>query len=181
VSNQAQPRPSFLDGQLPALEINVVEIGDFEFAARRRSEARGDFDNPAVIKIESRHRPVRACLPRLLLDRDGSSGHVELDHPVGFGVAHLVSENGGARPRLRRALQNSRQAANVENVVAEHEGYRPVADELAADQKCLRESIRPRLLGIGDLQAPLAAILQHRLEPRTVRRCRDDEDVADAG
>ena len=54
-------------------------------------------------------------------------------------------------------------------------------DELASDQEGLREPIGPRLLGIGNRQTPLAAILEQRLEPRAIRRGCDDENLAYAG
>ena len=70
VSSQAIAAAHQLDVQLAALEIGAVDVGDLEFAARRRLEAGGDVDHLLVVEIEPGHGPVRLRLLRLLLDRD---------------------------------------------------------------------------------------------------------------
>jgi hypothetical protein len=38
---------------LIALEISAVDVGDFKFAAFRRLEARGNFNDLTIVKIKS--------------------------------------------------------------------------------------------------------------------------------
>lgn len=66
-------------------------------------------------------------------------------------------------------------------LVAQHQTYRIVADELLADQECLRQSVGRGLFGIGEAHAVVRAVAQQAAEGRQVGRCRDDEYVADAG
>src|SRR5271165_3119435 len=119
-------------------------------------------------------------MPRLFLDRHRLAARIELDHAIGFGVAHLISENSRSRPQHRRPLKGRRQTAPVEDIVPEHQRDMVVADEVPADQKGLREPLGARLLGITERYAPLTAILEQPLEAAAIHRRGYDEDVADA-
>ncbi len=55
-------------------------------------------------------------------------------------------------------------------IVAEDEGDRAGADEIAADDEGLRQALGARLLGIGDRHAPAAAVAEQRLEAGRARR-----------
>src|SRR6516162_5898185 len=173
----AAPQP--LDPQQPALKIDAVDICDFELAARRGFEAGRDLDDLGVVKIEPGDRPLRPRLPRFFLDANRLAVRVELNHAISFGAADLVGEDGGAGPRLRRLLQDRRQAVAIEYVVAEHQGDIVAADEGAPDQKGLRQSFGARLLGIGNRQAPLAAVPEKRREAGPIYGRRNNEDLAD--
>jgi hypothetical protein len=72
------------------------------------------------------------------------------------------------------------KAVAIEDVVAEHQGDIVAINEVTPDQKGLREPVGPRLLGIGNRQAPLAAVFEQRLEPPAIRWGRDDEDFVNA-
>ena len=103
---------------------------------------------------------MRPRLPRLLLDRDRRAGSVKFHHAIGFGASDLVGEDGGARPRLRRALQDRRQPMAVKDVVAQHKSDIVAADKVARDQKGLRQPVGPGLFRIANRQSPLAAVLE---------------------
>ena len=77
-------------------------------------------------------------------------------------------------------LEHRRQAHAVEDVVAQDQAARPPGEELAADQKGLGQSFRPRLFGIREPQAPLAAIAQEPAEKRQVVGSGDDQYLANA-
>ena len=70
-------------------------------------------------------------------------------------------------PRRGRAAACSSvgQAGAVKDVVAEDQRDRRLADELAADQKGLRQALGARLLGIAERDAPL--LPRRRAAPRT--------------
>ena len=72
------------------------------------------------------------------------------------------------------------QAVAVEDVVAEHEGARLAGDEVLADREGLREAVRARLLGVGQVHAVARAVPEQALEVGQVGRRGDDQDVADA-
>ena len=68
----------------------------------------------------------------------------------------------------------------MEDVVAEDQGDRVLADELAADDERLGQPVGHGLLGVGELDPPLRAVAEQLAEPREVGRGRDDQDLADA-
>ena len=72
------------------------------------------------------------------------------------------------------------QAVAVEDVVAEHEGARLAGDEVLADREGLREAVRARLLGVGQVHAVARAVPEQALEVGEVGRRGDDQDVPDA-
>src|SRR5436190_16041587 len=107
---------------------------------------------------------MRARAARLFLDRDGLAAGVELDDAIGLRIAYLISKDGGALARPRGPLQQTRQTAAIKDVVAEHQRRRPVADEVAADDKGLRQPARAGLFGIGDRDPPAAAVAEQGFE-----------------
>src|SRR5205085_10642975 len=69
----------------------------------------------------------------------------------------------------------------IEDVVAENEAARVVADEVAADEKCLRESARIGLRGVCEIESPLRAVAEQTPKERLIVGSGDEEDVDDAG
>src|SRR5215210_1537711 len=63
-----------LDAQVPAIEIGLVDVGDFELAPARRSDGRGDIEHVIVVIIEAGDRPVGLRPGRFLLERNGAAG-----------------------------------------------------------------------------------------------------------
>ena len=94
---------------------------------------------------------------------------------------HVVGEDGGACATLVGATENFVEVMTVEDVVAEDQGGRVVADEVGADDEGLGEAVWARLDGVVQVDAPLAAVAEQLLEARGVLRGGDDQDVADAG
>lgn len=172
--------PHALDGERAGVEIEAVEVGDLELAARRGAQRAGVLDDARVVVIEPRHRVAGAWRGRLLLERQGPAAGVELDDAVPLGVADMVGEDRGARgPRPDPGQQFGHRVAE-EDVVAENQRGRRVADEIGAEDERLGEPVGAGLLDIGQGHAPLAAIAHQRLEARQVGRRRDDQHVAHA-
>jgi hypothetical protein len=69
----------------------------------------------------------------------------------------------------------------MKNVVAKDQGARVIADEIGAKDEGLGQAIRAGLYSVLQVDAPLAAIAEQLGEARRVLRCRDDQDVPDAG
>ena len=79
-----------------------------------------------------------------------------------------------------RAQELSGEAVAVEDVVAEDQAHGSPPTKSAPMRKaCARPSGRG-LLGVGEVDAPVAAVAQQALEQRQVVRGGDDQDVADA-
>src|SRR6266404_8693312 len=87
------------DVELIALEIHAVDVRDFEFAALRGFEARGNFDDLTIIKIKSGDRVTGFWLLRLLFNAERLwrlSMRIELDDAVALGVIDRVRKNAGS-------------------------------------------------------------------------------------
>jgi hypothetical protein len=68
----------------------------------------------------------------------------------------LAAETGGT--------QIVRKVLTVKDVVAQDQAARVFADELFANDESLRQTVRTRLLGIGQLDAVQAAVTQQLAE-----------------
>jgi hypothetical protein len=84
------------------------------------SEAARQLHDPLVVEIEPRHGVVGLRDLRLLLDRDGRTGWVELDHAVPIRIVHVIGEHRRAIGLpLIGALQQFGEVVAEEDVVAE--------------------------------------------------------------
>src|ERR1700687_1219244 len=111
------------DVELIALEIHAVDVGDFEFTALRRFEARGNFDDLIIIKIKSGDSVARFWVLRFLFNTERLwrlSMRIELDDAVALGVVNGVSKNAGSLGLERSCVQFLDEVVSVENVVAEY-------------------------------------------------------------
>ncbi len=166
--------------QLAALEVRAVDVGDLELPAGRRLEPGRDVDDPVVVEVEPGHREARARLGRLLLDLPRAAVGAERHHPVARGIAHPVGEHGGPGRARDRGLERHRQVVPVEDVVAQGQGHRVLADELAADDEGLGQPLGPGLHRVGDGQAEVLAVPEEPVERGRVLGGGDQEDLPDA-
>src|SRR6185437_1758036 len=147
-----------------------------ELAPRRGRERAGDLDDAAIVEIKPDHRPGRARVRRLLLERQDALLAIELDDAVALGIADAIAEDGGARRSPRRLTHHLRQPVAIDHIVAEHESRALAGEQIAADEKGLREAAGLGLDRIAKRNAPLAAVAQERGEKRRIRRRGDDEN-----
>ena len=169
-----------LDVELVAREVGLVDVRDLELTTCRRLYRLGDVDDILVVEIEARHGEIRLRLGWLLLKAHGLALLVELDDAVALGVADIVGKDRRTIRLRGRALHHDSEVGAVEDVIPQDERAALAREELLANQECLRESLRLRLHGIRDGDAPLRAIAEQPLEVRIVRRRRDHKDVPDA-
>ena len=169
-------------GQRPLLQVHLVERGDLQLAAGRGLHPMGLGGHVARVEVQAGDGVARLGALGLLLDGDGPPLAVELHDAEALGVVHVVAEHRGPTGLcvLHGARQVARQAVAVEDVVAEHQGARLAGDELLADGEGLREAVRARLLGVGQVHAVARAVPEQALEVGEVGRRGDDQDVADA-
>ena len=170
------------DGQRPLLEVHLVERGDLQLAARGRLHLVGLGGHVARVEVQAGDGVGALGLRGLLLDGDGPALAVELHDAEALGVVDVVAEDRGAARLgvLDGARQVAGQAVAVEDVVAEHQGARLAGDEVLADGEGLREAVRARLLGVGEVHAVARAVPEQALEVGQVGRGGDDQDVPDA-
>ena len=180
-----QPRVAAAEGhhgERPLLQVHLVERGDLQLAAGGRLHLMRLGGDVARVEVQAGDGVGALGALGLLLDGDGPPLAVELHDAEALGVVHVVAEHRGA-PRLGvldGARQVARQAVAVEDVVAEHQGARLAGDELLADGERLRQAVRRRLLGVGQVHAVARAVPEQALEVGEVRRRGDDQDVPDA-
>ena len=169
-----------LDMEQPALEIAAVHVGDLEFAPRRRLQPRRDLDDAVIVEVEAGDRIRRLRPRRLFLEADGPAARVELHHAIPFRIADLIPEHRGADLPRHGITEIIGEMSPVENVVAQRQRHPIVADELAADQKRLRQAVRAWLCCVLDAQADVPAVAEQPQEPVLLVRRGDDQDAADA-
>lgn len=180
-----QPRVAAAErhhGQRPLLQVHPVEVSDLQLAAGRRLDPMGLGGHLARVEVQAGDGVGALGLGGLLLDGDGPPPRVELDDAEALGFVHVVAEDRGAARLgvLDGARQVAGQAVAVKDVVAEHEGARLAGDEVLADGEGLRQAVRARLLGVGEVHAVARAVPEQALEVGQVGRGGDDQDVANA-
>lgn len=180
-----QPRVAAAErhhGQRPLLQVHPVEVSDLQLAAGRRLDPMGLGSHVARVEVQAGDGVGALGLGGLLLDGDGPPPRVELDDAEALGVVHVVAEDRGAARLgvLDGARQVTGQAVAVEDVVAQHQGARLAGDEVLADGEGLRQAVRARLLGVGEVHAVARAVPEQALEVGQVGRGGDDQDVANA-
>ena len=180
-----QPRVAAAEGdhgQRPLLQVHLVERGDLQLASGRWLDPMGLGGHVARVEVQAGDGVGALGVGGLLLDGDGPALAVEFHDPEALGVVHVVPEDrGAARLRvLHGARQVAGQAVAVEDVVAEHQRARLAGDEVLADGERLRQAVRRRLLGVGQVHAVARAVPEQALEVGEVGRRGDDQDVPDA-
>ena len=170
------------DGQRPLLQVHLVERGDLQLAAGRGPYLVRLGGHVARVEVQAGDGVGALGLGGLLLDGDGPPLAVELHDAEALGVVHVVAEDRGAARLgvLDGARQVAGKAVAVEDVVAQHQGARLAGDELLADGEGLRQAVRARLLGVGQVHAVARAVPEQALEVGQVGRRGDDQDVPDA-
>ena len=159
-------------GQRPLLQVHLVERGDLQLPAGGRLNLVGLGGDVARVEVQAGDGVGALGALGLLLDGDGTALRIELHDAEALGVVHVVAEDRGAARLgvLDGTRQVARQAVAVEDVVAQHQRARLAGDELLADGEGLREAVRARLLGVGEVHAVARAVPEKALEVGQVGR-----------
>jgi hypothetical protein len=181
VSSQANPRPRSISDDLALVQVDVVQVGDLQLAAGAGLQVGGVGDDIIVVHVQAGDGQVGFRLRRLLLDRNQPTAGVTLADAVPLRVPHRVAEQHTPVDAGGRRLQGLRETLAVEDVVAQHQGDRVVADVVGADDERPRQTVRRGLLGVGDRQTPLAAVTEQPAEAGAVLRGGDHQDLPDPG
>src|SRR6476469_5589816 len=132
------------DMEVAPLEIDAVDVGNLELAARRRLQRGGDLYHVVVVEVEAGYGEIRLRMSGLLFDGDGAPPAIQLDDPVGFRRAHGIAEDGCAGAAQAGARQRLGQGVAVEDMVAEDESHPVGADEIGADDEGIGKPARLR-------------------------------------
>src|ERR1039458_8784596 len=163
--------------QSSCFEIATIEVRNFELSARRRRELGSESNDFAVIEIESSHCESRPRDLWLLFQTYGLVLSVKLHDSISLRIDYSIGEHGRAVGQLSTTLQLQRERLTVENVVAENQRARAVADEIFSDKKRLRQAIRTCLHRIGQIDPPLMPVAQQVGKPTCILRSRNNQDV----
>src|SRR5476649_1513488 len=128
--------------QLAPLHVDTVKVGNLKLASWRWLDAFGDVHYVLVIEVKTGHRVVRLRLKRLLFEADRLALCIELYNAVTLRIVYVIGENTRAILTQHRACQQLIEMMAVIDVIAQHQGRQVIADELFADDECLRQSIR---------------------------------------
>src|SRR6266404_9387511 len=172
------------DIELIALEIQAVDVRDFEFAALRGFETRGNFDDLIIVKIKSGDSVAGFWLLWFLFNAKRLwrlSMRIEFDDAVALGIVNRISKNAGSFGLERSCAQFLDQVVSVENVIAEHERATAGPDEIFTDQKCLGNTFGLRLRCVVEMDAVPGAIAEQVLEAGQILGRGDEKNFSDAG
>src|SRR3979411_3158367 len=100
------------------MKIGAVDIGDLDFAARRRFDRRCDIDDVVVVIIQSSDREVGLRLERLFLNRKCPSVAPQFDDAVLLRRGDSVAENSSALGPFGRFDKQLWQSMTIENIAA---------------------------------------------------------------
>src|SRR4051812_13963278 len=91
--------------KLVPFQIEQIQIGDLQFAARRGFQAPAKIDNFRVVYVKTWNGELRLGLLRFFLEADRAAVAIELDHAVTFGIANLIAENARAFFKCERVTK----------------------------------------------------------------------------
>jgi len=165
VSSQANPRPRSISDDLALVQVDVVQVGDLQLAAGAGLKVGGVGDDIIVVHVQAGDGQVGFRLRRLLLDRNQPTAGVTLADAVPLRVPHRVAEQHTPVDAGGRRLQGLRETLAVEDVAAQHQGDRVVADVVGADDERPRQTVRRGLLGVGDRQTHSLPSPSNRRKP----------------
>ena len=169
-----------LDIELLQLQVAAVHVGDFQFAARRGLEIARDVADLRIVEIQAGDGIARLRLLGLFLDADGTAFGVEGDDAVALRIGDGIGKHRSASVDFRGLLQLTGQFVAIEDVVAQYQRGRVVADEIATDDEGLRQTVGGGLHGVLDVQSPAGTVAEQLFKAWRVLRRRDEQDVADA-
>src|SRR5439155_1053623 len=145
-----------------AVQVRRVDRGDLQLPPGTGTQAPRDVDHRVVVEVQARHYVAGPRLVRLLLDAQHVAVGVELHDAVVLRVGHRVGEDHAARD-ARVPAQRRAEALAVEDVVAEDQRDRLVADEVRGDDERLGDALRPGLRGVYPDLAPASVTVLDKL------------------
>src|SRR5215813_13909025 len=105
----APPTLEFVPGHLAAIDVGVIYIGNFQFAAAGRLQGPDDVKNLGIVQVDSDYREIRFGVNRLFINPHNLPP-LELRHTEPLWVGHFLQKDFRAVTLLPVRLD---RAANV--------------------------------------------------------------------
>ena len=105
----------------------------------------GNVAHLLVIKIQTGDGVITLGLEGLFFNADGALLLIKRHHAIALRVVHMVGKNTGTGGAGAGVSQLLGQVMAVKNIVAQHQRTGLVGDEIAANDKGLRQPIGRRL------------------------------------
>src|SRR5579872_5418079 len=140
------------DVQLPALQVLLVYVSDFQFSARRGLKRCCNLEHLGIVKVHPSDGVSRLRALGLFLNAESLSIAVELYHSISLRILHRVSKYPCTGSFAAGAAHALNQIMPVKNIVAQHQCTAGVSDEFSANEKRLGDSLRLWLHGILEIQ-----------------------------
>src|SRR6478672_7707425 len=106
-----------LDVEHPPRQVDIVDVGDLQFAAGRGLKRRCDLRRRMVVDVETGHSPMGTWLLRFFDDGDGRPVAAEFDHAIGFRVTYLVGKDRGTGTWCRQLPKHRGKPVAVKDVI----------------------------------------------------------------
>ena len=167
-------------GEQPAAGDVVVEhVGDLELAAAGGRQALDHVERVRSQEVDADRDQVRLRLRRLLLEPHDLALRVELRDAEPLRVGDLVQEGPGAPGAGLEGLGRGLEPVAAEDVVAQDDAERVVADEVAGEPDRVRDAEGAALVAIRQLEAEVPAVAQQLDDVTDALAADDDHDLAD--
>src|SRR5262245_46884711 len=122
------PALQLVPGHLSGLDVGIVHVSDFQFAAPRGFQSANNLKHAPVVKVDSNYRIFRLWLRRLLFDLQNARA-LELRHSEALRIGNSFQKNFRAFS-LSSIGVNGRANIALDDVVAEHDTNRSRAGEM---------------------------------------------------
>ena len=144
----------------PVGDVVVQDVGDLELAATGRREVIDDVERVGPQEVHADRDEVALRLFRLLLETDHVAVAVQLGDAEPLRVGHAVEQAAGA-PRTRLELAGDiGELGPAQDVVAEDDAERLVADEVAGEADGVRDAERAALVAVREVEAEVVTVGQ---------------------
>ncbi|MNT57316.1 hypothetical protein D3C72_1946780 [compost metagenome] len=98
MGTSVQPREAstqYTDMQIAALQVSVVDVGNFEFTTMGRLHLLRDPHHIVVVEIKAGDGVIGFRMQGLFFDRNGFTIVIKLNHTKTLGVRYVVAEDRG--------------------------------------------------------------------------------------
>src|SRR5258708_39584035 len=117
----------------------LIDIGDFQLAGRRGLHRARDIQHAVIVEIESGNGIVGTRDLRFLLDRDDTTGLVELNHAVTLRIEHWVTEHDRSTLDCGGLLKHRRETVPEEQAVTQDQAAWIGTDEITPYDQALHQ------------------------------------------
>src|ERR1019366_3060917 len=168
------------EGHGTFLDIGVIDVGDFQFAAPRRHQRLDLVENTGVVHVKAGNGEVGFRFSRLFLN----SGNVvagDFGHAEALGVRDFLEQDVGALA-LPAETVGGRQDVALDDVIAQHHANLLPVGEVLGQRQGVGDTAFAFLVGVVDvLQAELLAVGQEAQKFARIPPSGDHQNLLNPG